>query len=105
MNNPGILELLRTQSGFSQLQVVEYLGISLSDYLRYTEDVNTLPVPLLESLAALYHVEEYDILTGTAQSQTLTGSPIQEKELIPFFRIVHEYMKMVKLLKEAENDR
>lgn len=40
MNNPGIHEHLRTQSGFSQLQVAEYLGISLSDYLRYTKDVN-----------------------------------------------------------------
>ena len=99
----GIVKRLRKQSGFVSLEVAEYLGISEEEYLRYETGDTELPFDVLERLADLYHVEEYDILTGTARSQAVTHSPKEEAELVPFFKIVQAYMKMTRLLEEAKN--
>lgn len=99
-----IVEQLRTQSGFSAKDVAEYLGVDEQQYAVYEENVNMVPVDALEKLADLYHVEEYDILTGTARSRTYTESPRKELELIPFFRMVSAYLKIERLLKECEDE-
>ena len=101
----GIVKKLRKQSGFVSSEVAEYLGISEEGYLRYETGDTELPFDVLERLADLYHVEEYDILMGTAVSQTATKSPRLEAELIPFYKIVNAYMKMVRLLKECDDQR
>lgn len=97
-----IVEKLRRQSGFSSSEVAEYLAISEKDYLRYETEDAELPFDILERLADLYHVEEYDILTGSAVSQTVTESPRLEAELIPFYKIVNAYIKMDRLLRECD---
>jgi transcriptional regulator with XRE-family HTH domain len=86
---------------FTEKQVAEYLGISLPDYMKYEKGIKELSLPVLEKLAALYHVEEYDILMGTAVPHTLRENPQQEKELIPFFNIVRNYLMMHRLLDGA----
>lgn len=100
-----IVESLRSESGFTGDQVAGYLGISLEEYLEYEGREKDIPIDILEALARLYHVEEYDILTGTARSKTLCEDPEHEKELIPFFVIVQNYMKMQRLLEEANNQK
>ena len=100
-----ILERLRREAMFPVEEVAAYLGITKEAYLEAEKDANAIPLEQLESLAALYHVEEYDILTGTARSRAVTCSVRQEAELIPFFQIVRSYMKMIRLLKEAKNDQ
>lgn len=98
-----ILERLRKQAKFPAGEVAAYLGMTKEAYLEAEKDANALPLGQLERLAALYHVEEYDILTGTARSRAVTHSVRQEAELIPFFQIVRSYMKMTRLLKEAKD--
>ena len=100
---PHILERLRKEARFPVGEVASYLGMSEDAYLAVEKDVSALPYGLLEKLAELYHVEEYDILTGTARSQAVTHSPKEEAELVPFFKIVQAYMKMTRLLEEAKN--
>lgn len=100
-NSAIVLPRLRKESGFSAGQVAEYLGITEQEYLQMEPDVTVIPFACLEKLADLYHVEEYDILTGMATSQTVTKSPDEEKELIPFFKIVNNYMKMTRLLNNS----
>jgi len=95
---------LRKQSNFSVGQVADYLSISVEQYSQYESGKKEVPINVLESLADLYHVEEYDILTGTAVSRTVTDSPQKEAELIPFFKIVSAYMKMIRLLEEHQSE-
>lgn len=97
-NSALVLPRLRKESGFTAGQVAEYLGVTEQEYLQMEPDVTVIPLACLEKLADLYQVEEYDILTGTATSQTVTNSPNEEKEFIPFFKIVNNYMKMIRLL-------
>ena len=98
-----ILERLRREARFPVEEVAAYLGMTKEAYLEAEKDANALPLEQLERLAALYHVEEYDILTGTAKSRAVTHSVRQEEELIPFFQIVRSYMKMTRLLEEARH--
>ena len=97
-----IVEKLRRQSGFSSSEVAVYLAISEKDYLRSETEDAELPFDILERLADLYPVEEYDILTGSAVSQTVTESPRLEAELIPFYKIVNAYIKMDQLLRGCD---
>lgn len=99
-----ILRQLRKQSKFKADDVAEYLGVEFLVYNQYEEDAWTVPHQCLEKLADLYHVEEYDILVGAAVSQTVTESPKQEAELIPFFKFVAAYMKITRLLEECTNE-
>ena len=50
------------------------------------------------------HVTEYDILTGTAQAHSITGNPQQEEEIIPFMKIIENYLLMSRLLDGARHD-
>ncbi len=101
----GIVRKLRVQSGFSSQDVAAHLSMAEEEYLRYEDDSTDIPFDILERLSDLYHVEEYDILTGTAKSHTWTDSPKKEKELIPFFKIVSAYIKMDRLLRECNDKR
>lgn len=98
-----ILERLRREAKFPVEEVAAYLGMTKEAYLEAEKDANALPLEQLERLAALYHVEEYDILTGTARNRAVTRSVRQEEKMIPFFQIVRSYMKMIRLLKEAKD--
>ena len=90
---------------FTAEQVADYLGISQSDYSRIEQkEINDCPFDSLEKLAALYHVEEYDLLTGTAVPHTLCETPAQEAELIPFFTLVNNYLKMCRILAGADRN-
>lgn len=99
-----IVRNLRCQSGFSPQDVAEYLGIGINEYNRLEKDSSLLSREQLESLAALYHVEELDIMESLAVSRTVRKSPRLEKELIPFFLIVDNYIKIERLLNGKNNE-
>ena len=81
----NILKRMRRMAKFTGEQVADYLGISQSNYSVIEQgNINDCPFDTLEKLAALYHVEEYDLLNGTAVPHTLCETPAQEAELIPF---------------------
>ena len=99
----NILKRMRRTAKFTAEQVADYLGISQSDYSRIEQkDVNDCSFDSLERLAALYHVEEYDLLTGTAVPHTLCDTPSKEAELIPFFTVVNNYLKMCRILADVD---
>ena len=91
----NILNRLRTKAGFTEQQTASFLNLSLQDY-QSCESMDIMDVEwhVLEKLAALYHVEEYDILTGEAEGQTYFPDPEEERQLIPFFRMVRNYIKI-----------
>lgn len=98
----NILSKMRIYAKWTEQQLAEYLDIPLQDYISCEEtDIREIDFQILEKLADLYHVEEYDILMGTADSQTYFTSPMEEKETIPFFKMIENYMKMERLLQES----
>lgn len=99
----NILKRMRRMAKFTGEQVANYLGISQSNYSVIEQgNINDCPFDTLEKLAALYHVEEYDLLNGTAVPHTLCETPAQEAELIPFFTLVNNYLKICRLLTDAD---
>ena len=97
---------MRKKARYSSSQVAEYLGISQTAYcqLERRQDVMDVPYQVIEQLAALYHVEEYDILMGTAKTHAVCKTPQQEAEIIPFLNIVRNYLLMSRLLDGAERN-
>lgn len=101
----NIIRQMRLTAHFSQHQVADYLGISKAEYVAYEKrNATELPLSVLEKMASLYHVEEYDILMGTAVAHPLCKTPAQEAELIPFFRLVRNYLLMRRLEDHAQRD-
>lgn len=102
VSSDNILERMHLESGFSADGLAAYLGMPVQEYLSLEGiSPSELPINHLERLADLYHVEEYDILTGSAHSQTVTDSPKKEKELIPFFKLIMNYLKIQGILDQC----
>lgn len=99
----NILSKMRRKAKWTKRQLAEYLDIPLQEYITCEDtDITEIDFQILEKLADLYHVEEYDILTEKADSQTFFPSPMEEKEMIPFFKMIENYMKMERLLSEQQ---
>ena len=101
----NIIESMRKKVRYTAEQIARFLGIDLTVYISYEQQkTDKLPYLVIEQLAALYHVTEYDILTGTAQAHSITGNPQQEAEIIPFMKIIENYLLMSRLLDGARHD-
>ena len=101
----NIIESMRKKVRYTTEQVAKYLGVDLMVYLSYERlKTDEIPYQVIELLATLYHVTEYEILTETAQAHSITGNPQQEVEIIPFMKIVRNYLLMSRLLDGAKHD-
>ena len=60
---------LRTDNGYTQKQIAEYLGISQNTYSQYEIGVLNYPVDAVVKLADLYHVST-DYLLGRTNVKT-----------------------------------
>ena len=101
----NIIKSMRKKVRYTAEQVARFLGIDLTVYISYEQQkTNELPYQVIEKLAELYHVTEYDILRETAQAQSITGNPQQETEIIPFMKIVRNYLLIIRLLNGARQD-
>ena len=101
----NIIESMRKKVRYTAEQVAKYLGVDLMDYLRYERlKTDEVPYQVIELLAALYHVTEYEILTETAQAHSITGNPQQEEDIIPFMKIIENYLLMSRLLDGVRHD-
>ena len=60
---------LRTDNGYTQKQIAEYLGISQNTYSQYEIGVLNYPVDAVVKLADLYHVST-DYLLGRTNIKT-----------------------------------
>ena len=95
----NIIKSMRQKVRYTAEQVATFLGIDLTAYLAYEQQkADRLPYLVIERLAALYHVTEYDILMETAQAHSVTGNPQQEAEILSFMKIVRNYLLMSRLL-------
>lgn len=62
------LRFCRERQKYTQEEIGQYLGISQPAYNKYEKGETSLSMPQLEKLAALYGVEEYDLLHGSTDS-------------------------------------
>jgi len=57
------LKFLRNAYGYTQEQIIRLLGIPKADYLRYEKGNDYITIEVLQKLASLYNVKEFDMLT------------------------------------------
>ena len=101
----NIIESMRKKVRYTTEQVAKYLGVDLMIYLSYERlKIDEVPYQIIELLATLYHVTEYEILTETAQAHSITDNPQQEADIIPFMKIIENYLLMSRLLDVARHD-
>ncbi|MBQ9309364.1 MAG: helix-turn-helix transcriptional regulator [Bacteroidales bacterium] len=103
------LKYIRECLGYSQEEIGRYLGISQPAYLKYEKGTSTLSVTLLEKLAGLYGIDEYDILhpennnldTSLAFAFRKDGEIKNLEEVANFKKIVRNYIFMCNELAEG----
>lgn len=93
------LAFLRTKFGYSQSDISGMLAISQAAYSKYESGINTVPQEALEKLAALYYVEEYDLMQDdqNALKTSLTFAFRGDADLeamTEFHNIVKNYILM-----------
>ena len=99
----NILSIMRKEAHYSLEEVAKYLAVNVTQYEEYEQvDIMQLSYSVIEKIAALYHVSEYEILTEKAEAHSLTGNVHQEVEIIPFITIVENYLMMTRLLDGAQ---
>ena len=94
------LRFCRERLKYTQEEVGLYLGISQPAYNKYEKGESSLSLPQLEKLAALYGVEEYDLLHASVESLSVPLAFAFRKqdgtghlEEIAFFkRIIKNYL-------------
>ena len=52
----------REYIGYSQQEIAQYLDIDQSEYIRYESENVEVPMQVIEKLAMLYNVNEYDTM-------------------------------------------
>ena len=101
------LQFLRRHFGYNQEQISEMLGISQPAYSKYESGENTVSRTALERLAALYNVEEYDLMQEDtallAPALTLAFRGKADLQAVEqFHRIVKNYIQMTDELRKTE---
>lgn len=102
--------MLRENSGYTQKQVAEFLGINRSAYANYETGERTIPLTVLEGVAKLFGVDMavlFDTDIANIRSSLLCAfraddlSADDMKQVADFKDVAMSYLKMIKLL---END-
>lgn len=101
------LKLLRENSGYTQKQIAEYLGVNRSAYANYESGDRTAPLSVLESVAKLFGIEMSLLFAdddNSVQSMLLCAFRADDlcvedmKQVADFKDIALSYLKMIKLL-------
>lgn len=102
--------MLRENSGYTQKQVAEFLGINRSAYANYETGERNIPLTVLEGVAKLFGVDMavlFDTDIANIRSSLLCAfraddlSADDMKQVADFKDVAMSYLKMIKLL---END-
>lgn len=103
------LKLLRENSGYTQKQVAEYLGVNRSAYANYESGDRTAPLSVLESVAKLFGIDLSLLFAddkSSVQSMLLCAFRAHDlcledmKQVADFKDIAMSYLKMIKLLED-----
>lgn len=101
------IKLVRENSGYTQKQVADYLGINRSAYANYESGERTAPLSVLEGVAKLFGVEMsllFEADQSKIQSFLLCAfradslSVDDMKQVADFKDVAMSYLKMIKLL-------
>ena len=73
---------LRNKFGYTQAFIAEYLNITPAAVNQYENDARTVPESVIEKLAILYNVDEYDLYEENPEKQVvLTSFAFRTEEL------------------------
>lgn len=104
------LKFLRENSGYTQKQVAEFLGLNRSAYANYESGERTAPLTVLEGVANLFGIDMsvlFDSDQSNLQSSLLCAFRADDlsvddmKQVADFKDVAMSYLKMVKL---SENE-
>ena len=65
---------LRVKFGYTQTFIAEYLNLTPAAVNQYENDARTIPTSVLEKLAILYDVDEYDLFEENPEKRQLISS-------------------------------
>ena len=103
------LKLLRENSGYTQKQIAEYLGVNRSAYANYESGDRTAPLSVLESVAKFFGVDLSLLFAdneNSVQSMLLCAFRADNlcvedmKQVADFKDIAMSYLKLIKLLED-----
>ena len=101
------LKLLRENSGYTQKQLADFLGLNRSAYANYESGERTAPLSVLECVAKLFGVDVtmlFEAEPSEIRSSLLCAFRADEltaedmKQVADFKDIAMSYLKMQKLL-------
>lgn len=101
------IKLIRENSGYTQKQVAEFLGLNRSAYANYESGERMAPLSVLEGVAKLFGVEMsllFEADQSKIQSSLLCAfradglSASDMKQVADFKDVAMSYLKMIKLL-------
>jgi len=97
------LKKMREQFGYTQAFVAEYLGLTPAAVNQYENDARTIPETIVEKLALLYNVDEYDLYEEHPEKKEILASfafraddlsPEDMQTISKFKSIVSNYINM-----------
>jgi len=65
---------LRVKFSYTQAFLAEYLNLTAAAVNQYENDARTIPTSVIEKLAILFDVEEYDLYEENPEKRQLTSS-------------------------------
>jgi transcriptional regulator with XRE-family HTH domain len=65
---------LRVKFGYTQAFIAEYLNLTAAAVNQYENDARTIPTSVIEKLAILFDVEEYDLYEENPEKSQLISS-------------------------------
>lgn len=98
---------LRSKFGYTQAFIAEYLNITPAAVNQYENDARTIPESVIEKLALLFNVNEYDLYEENPEKQVvLTSFAFRADELSAsdmqqiskFKKIISNYINMSEAL-------
>ena len=98
---------LRDKFGYTQQFIADYLNISHAAVSQYENDARTIPTSVIEKLALLYNIEEFDLYEENPEKQSLITSfafrsdnlSVTDMQSISAFRkIIYNYINMTTAL-------
>ncbi|GAP67885.1 protein containing helix-turn-helix domain [Bacteroidales bacterium 6E] len=101
---------LRLKFGYTQAFIAEILNITPAAVNQYEKDARTIPVTVVEKLALLFNVDEYDLYEENPQKQSvMTSFAFRADEMTPgdlqqinrFKKIISNYLNMSEALQNG----
>jgi len=101
---------MRVKFGYTQAFIAEYLNITPAAVNQYENDARTIPTSVIEKLAMLFDVEEYDLYEENPEKRQLISSfafragelSAQDMQSVSKFKkIILNYLNMSSALKNG----